>query len=443
MARGDPSDPSTFDGAAPAPSSMTERAAITHDVRRALAAEEGGRRWLRRVVALGVAGVLVGGGLAYRAKNRPPPPAKYVTAQPSTGDVAEKVQATGAVQPLLQVNVGSQVNGRIAKVHVDFNSVVKKGDVLAEIDPIQYGAQVSQVSAQILAQKAQVESAKANHAAAKVAFERTQRLFQQGLASKGELDTAQGQYEVTKAQAAAAEAQVGAIQAQLQQSQTNVGWTKIYSPVDGVVVSRAIDPGSTVVASFQTPVLFVIAQDLRKMRVMADVDEADVGKLKEGMEAEAVVDAFPGESFRGTVQQVRYSPNNVQGVVTYSAVVEVENPDEKLRPGMTATVTIKTKEAKNTLRVPNAALRYKPTPPMGPNGKPVPQPPEPPLVKGTGRVYVLVNDKPGDEKTEARIVNIGVTDGINTEVTGGLQPGTKLVTDEMDDLEKKKKGKVF
>lgn len=422
---------------------MTERAAITHDVRRALAAEEGGRRWLRRVAALGVVAALVGGGLTYRAKNRPAPPAKYVTALPSTGDVAENVQATGAVQPLLQVDVGSQVNGRVAKVHVDFNSVVKKGDILAEIDPIQYGQQVSQVSAQVLAQKAQVESAKANHAAARVAFERTQRLFQQGLASKGELDTAQGQYEVTRAQQAAAEAQIGAIQAQLQQSQTNVGWTKIYSPVDGVVVSRTIDPGSTVVASFQAPVLFMIAQDLRKMRVMADVDEADVGKLKEGMQAEAVVDAFPGEAFKGTVQQVRYSPNNVQGVVTYSAVVEVENPEEKLRPGMTATVTIKTKEAKGTLRVPNAALRYKPTPPMGPNGKPVPQPPEPPLAKGTGRVHVLVNDKPGDEQTETRVIRIGVTDGINTEVTGDLASDVKLVTDEMDDPEKKRKGKVF
>lgn len=422
---------------------MTQRAEITQDVRQALAAEEGGRRWLRRAAALGVVAVLVGGGLAYRAKNRPAPPARYLTAQPSNGDIAEKVQATGAVQPLLQVNVGSQVNGRIARVHVDFNSVVKKGDLLAEIDPIQYSAQQSQVSAQVSAQKASVESSKANAAAAKVAFDRTQRLFDQGLASKGELDTARGQYEVTKAQAAAAEAQIGSIEAQLQQSATNVGWTKIYSPVDGVVVSRAIDPGSTVVASFQAPVLFVIAQDLRKMRVMADVDEADVGKLKEGMDAEAVVDAFPGESFKGSVQQVRYSPNTVQGVVTYSAVVEVENPGEKLRPGMTATVTIKTKEVKAALRIPNAALRYKPTPPMGPNGKPVPQPPEAPLVKGTGRVFVLTNDKPGDEKTEPKIVNIGVTDGINTEVVGGLTAGTKLVTDEMDDPDKKKKAKIF
>jgi len=422
---------------------MSERAAITDDVRRALAAEEGGRRWLRRGAALGVVAILVGGGLVVRAKNRPPPPARYVTATPTTGDVAEKVQATGAVQPLLQVNVGSQVNGRVAKVHADFNTVVKKGDVLAEIDPIQYSAQATQVGAQVSAQKATLESAKANSAAAKVAFERTQRLFQQGLASKGELDTASGQYEVSKAQVAAAEAQIGAIQAQLAQSQTNVGWTKIYSPVDGVVVSRTIDPGATVVASFQAPVLFVIAQDLRKMRVMADVDEADVGKLKETMEAEAVVDAFPGESFHGKVQQVRFSPNNVQGVVTYSAVVEVDNPEEKLRPGMTATVTIKTREVKNALRVPNAALRYKPTPPMGPNGKPVPQPPEPPLAKGSGRVYLVTSEKPGDEKSEPKIIQIGVTDGINTEVLGGISAAAKVVTDEVDDPEKKKKGKPF
>ena len=373
-----------------------------------------------------------------RAKNRPPPPAKYVTAVPSMGDVAEKVQATGAVQPVLQVNVGSQVNGRVASVAVDFNSVVKKGDVLAEIDPIVYGAQVTQASAQLASQRAQVESAKANATAMKVALDRLTRLYQQSLAAKGEVDTAQGQYDVAKAQVDANQAQYAAIQAQLSQSQTNVGWTKIYSPVDGVVVSRTIDPGATVVASFQAATLFVIAQDLRKMRVMADVDEADVGKLREGMEAEAVVDAFPGENFKGKVEQVRYSPNNVQGVVTYSAVVEVSNPDEKLRPGMTATVTIKTKESKAVLRVPNAALRYKPSPALDANGKPIAAPPEAPLVKGTGRVFLLTNDKPGEEKAEPKILQIGVTDGINTEILGGLDKNAKVVTDEVDDPKKKK-----
>ena len=190
------------------------------------------------------------------------------------------------------------------------------------------------------------------------------------------------------------------------------------------------------------PVLFVIAQDLRKMRVLADVDEADVGKLREAMGVEAVVDAFPGEIFHGTVQQVRYSPNNVQGVVTYSAVVEVQNPEEKLRPGMTATVTVKTKEAKNVLRVPNAALRFKPSPPLGPNGKPVPQAPLPPLPKGQGRVHVLLSEQPGDEKEELRVVGVGITDGIHTEVTG-LSEGAKVVTDEGETDDKKKKGKPF
>ena len=417
--------------------------AVTDELRRALAAEEGSRRWLRRLAIAGSLAVVIAGGLLWRAKHRPPPPAKYTTAAVATGDIVEKVQATGAVQPVLQINVGAQVNGRIVRVLVDFNSVVQKGDVLAEIDPLIYGTQVSQQQANLVAQRAQLEAAKASASTSKTAFERTQRLFDQNLASKGDLDTARGQFEVSTANVSQAQAAIGAIQAQLNQSQANIGYTKIYSPVDGVVVTRGIDPGATVVASFQSPVLFVIAQDLKKMRVLADVDEADVGKLKEGMDADCVVDAFPGEVFHGSVEQVRYSPNNVQGVVTYSAVVEVDNPEEKLRPGMTATVTIKTKEVKNTQRIPNAALRYKPTPPMGPNGKPIPQPPEPPLVKGTGRVYVLTNDKPGDEKIEPRIIATGVTDGINTEVTAPLGAGTKLVTDEMDDPSKKNKGKLF
>lgn len=420
----------------------TSTSAAPEELRRALAAEEGGRVWLRRLaIALGIV-ALVAVGLVVRAKNKPPPPPRYVSAQVTRGDVSEKVQATGAVQPLLQVNVGAQANGRVTKVPVDFNSTVKKGDLLAEIDPTVFDAQVNQTQANLMAQKAQNESSKANLVAAKANFDRIEKLYQQNLASKGELDAARGQFEVAQAQVSATGAQAAAIQAQLAQASTNKSFTKIYSPVDGIVISRSIDPGSTVVASFQAPVLFVIAQDLRKMRVLADVDEADVGKLKESMEVEAVVDAFPGEGFRGVVQQVRYSPNNVQGVVTYSAVVEVQNPEEKLRPGMTATITVKTKESKNVLRVPNAALRFKPSPALGPNGKPVPVPAEPPLPKGQGRVHVLVSDKPGEEKEEARVVGVGVTDGVYTEVTG-LDEGAKIVTDESETEATKKKGKPF
>jgi HlyD family secretion protein len=178
---------------------------------------------------------------------------------------------------------------------------------------------------------------------------------------------------------------------------------------------------------------------------MADVDEADVGKLREGMEAEAQVDAFVGEIFRGKVSQVRFSPNAVQGVVTYSAIVEVDNAEEKLRPGMTATVTIKTREVKNVLKVPNAALRYKPSPPTTPEGKPIPQPPDPPLEKGKGRVHVLLADKPGDEKADRRVVPVGITDGLFTELLpGALDKGQKVVTDENENEDvKKKKGKLF
>jgi len=372
--------------------------------------------------------------------------------------VAEKVQATGAVQPLLQVNVGAQVNGRVTRVLVDFNSLVKKGDVLAEIDPSIYGTQVSAQQSNLLAQRArleqaraQAETARSQMETARLAYERIRRLSEQNLASKADLDAAKGSYDTQKAThdaalalVSSAQAEIGAQQAQLNQMTTNLGYTKIYAPVDGVVVTRNIDPGATVVASFQAPVLFVIAQDLKKMRVLADVDEADVGKLKDRMMADAAVDAFPGELFHGVVQQVRFSPNTVQGVVTYSAVIEVSNPEEKLRPGMTATVTIRTREVKDVLRIPNAALRYKPTPPMGADGKPLFLPSEPPLSKGQGRVYALVNDKPGEEKDEVRIVPVGITDGVNTELLPGtLTAGMKVVTDEVDVDEKKKKGKLF
>jgi HlyD family secretion protein len=376
----------------------------------------------------------------------------------AVGDVIEKVQATGTVQPLLQVNVGAQVSGRVTQVFVDFNSVVKKGDVLAEIDPLIYGTQVSAQAANLAAQRAQLAQAKASMQSMKaqaetsrIAFERTQRLFESNLASRSDLDSARGSYDSFRAQFEAASAAVESQQstiaaqaAQLSQSTANLGYTKIYSPVDGVVVTRGIDPGATVQSSFQAPVLFVIAQDLRKMRVLADVDEADVGKLREGMDADCVVDAFPGEIFRGRVSQIRYSPNNVAGVVTYPAVVEVDNPEDKLRPGMTSTITVRTHEALAVRRIPNAALRYKPTPPTGPDGKPVPQAPDPPLEKGKGRLWVLASDKPGAEKSEPRVVAIGITDGMYTEVTDpALTAGSKVVTDETETETDKKKRKVF
>jgi HlyD family secretion protein len=434
---------------------MTQSTAVTEDLKKALGAEEGGRRWLRRLAIAGSFVLVIAGALAWRAAHAPPPPAKYVTATVAVGDVIEKVQATGTVQPMLSVSVGAQVNGRVTQVLVDFNSVVKKGDVLAEIDPLIYGTQVSASQANLLSQRAQLAQAAASMASMKaqvemahVALDRTQKLFAANLAARSDLDSAMGNYDSLRAQYDAASANVDSQKAsiisqsaQLNQSRANLGYTKIYAPVDGVVVTRGIDPGATVVASFQAPVLFVIAQDLHKMKVLADVDEADVGKIAEGMDADCVVDAFPGEVFHGKVSQIRYSANNVSGVVTYPGVVEVDNPEEKLRPGMTSTITVRTHEVHGISRIPNASLRYKPTPPMGPDGKPVVGPPDPPLDKGKGRVWVLTADKPGSEKDESRIVSIGITDGMFTEVIDPSLPvGAKVVTDENEtDKDKDKK----
>lgn len=396
-----------------------------------------GRKWLRRLGVIVAIVAMVGLVGLWRAKAGPKPPPKYVTGQLSKGDVLETIQSTGQVQPLTQIQVGAQVSGRITKVYVDFNSQVKSGDVLAEIDPTLFGAAIDQNRAQLASAQAAVTRAEASLATAKQRLDRAKKLVAEGIGSQADLDTAQGAYDVAVADLAASKASIAQITAALKSSRTNLEYTRIYSPIDGVVITRSIDPGQTVAASFQAPVLFVIAQDLRKMRVLADVDEADVGKLAEGMTADVRVDAFPGEMFKGKVSQVRYSPNSNSGVVTYAAVIDVDNPDIKLRPGMTATVTIKTAEAKDVTRIPNAALRFKPSPPLDKNGKKIPQEPLPALAAGKGRVYVLVDEKPGAEKAEMREVNIGITDGVNTVLETDLG-GAKIVVDETDDPTKKK-----
>jgi HlyD family secretion protein len=410
---------------------------------RVLRDAEGGRAWARKLSIWLALMAVVAGGVVWRVKTRPPPPPRYVLAPVTRGDVVEAVQSTGTVQPLTQVQVGAQISGRIAKVLVDFNSVVKKGDVLAEIDPTLLGATVESNRAQLAASEAQLARAEASLTTAEATLARVERLRAENLASQAEVDQARGQRDVGQAEVAAARAQIVQTQAQLTYSRTNFTYSRIYAPIDGLVVSRSIDPGQTVAASFQAPTLFVIAQDLRKMRILAEIDEADVGKLKESMTADASVDAFPGETFRGTVSQVRYNPNSVQGVVTYLAVVDVDNPEMKLRPGMTATVTVKTREVKDVARVPNAALRFKPTPAKGkegPEGRPPPAPNMEPLGRGKARVYLLSDTTLGREKAEPKVIEVGITDGIHTELKEpALSVGTNVVTDETDDAEEGKK----
>ncbi|MEZ4315704.1 MAG: efflux RND transporter periplasmic adaptor subunit, partial [Polyangiaceae bacterium] len=237
-----------------------------------------GRKWLKRLlVVAGLVAVIVA-FVAWRAKTAPPPPPKYITAKTNRGDVIETVQSTGQVKPLTEVQVGAQVSGRITKVYVDFNSQVKAGDVLAEIDPTLLSAQADSSSAQLASARAQVARAEANLATSKVRLERAKKMVIEGIGTQAEVDAAQGSYDIAIADVAASKAQVASIGAQVRSSRTNLEMTKIYSPIDGIVINRAIDEGQTVAASFQAPVLFVIAQDLRKMRVLADIDEADVGR---------------------------------------------------------------------------------------------------------------------------------------------------------------------
>ncbi len=404
-----------------------ERAKLKRD----LASVEGGRKWLRRAIVVGLIGALGGGLYVYRERTAPPPPPRYVLAEVTKGDVFETVQSTGQVKPVTEVQVGAQVSGRVTKIHVDFNSTVKAGDVLAEIDPTLLSAQIDSSNAQLAAASASVKRAEANLESTKLRLDRAKKLVAEKVGSQADLDAAQGGYDVAVAEVAAARAQVAQIGAQLKQSRTNLDYAKILSPIDGVVITRSIDVGQTVQASFQAPTLFVLAQDLRKMRVFADIDEADVGKLEEGMSADIAVDAFPGATFAGKVVQVRLSPVSQQGVITYAAVIDVDNPDMKLRPGMTATVSIRSAEAKAALRVPNAALRFRPSPPLDEAGKPVPQEPLPKLEPGKGRVWIVTDETPGAEKIEPVVVDIGISDGIWTELKSELE-ATKVIRDETD-----------
>jgi HlyD family secretion protein len=271
---------------------------------------------------------------------------EYKTEKVDRGDVTTTVTATGAVSAVTTVQVGSQVSGVIARLYADFNSTVKKGQLIAELDPTPIQAQVEQRSADVA--KAQVEAANA-----KITLERQRRMVASGLTAQAELDAAQAQYD-------GARAQVQQSNAALRQAQTNLRYTKIISPIDGIVVDRQYDVGQTVAASFQAPTLFSIAQDLTKMQIQADVDQSDIGRVQVGHEARFTVDAYPEDEFKGRVSQIRYNAQVNQNVVTYPVIIEVSNPDGKLRPKMTANVTFDVSKVKDVLRIPNAALRFKP-----------------------------------------------------------------------------------
>ncbi|MCS6896701.1 MAG: efflux RND transporter periplasmic adaptor subunit [Nitrospira sp.] len=338
------------------------------------------------------------------------PPVTYKTLVVDRGPITSLVTATGTVNPLMSIQVGSQVSGKVAKVFVDFNSQVGKGQALAQIDQQPFRARVAQARASVKSAAANLEKAKNLVAQRKRDRDRLAALREHEFVSQAELDLAETNYQDALAQEEAAQAQLDQAQATLAAAELDLGYTTIYSPVDGIVISRNVDVGQTVAASFQAPTLFVIARDLTRMQVNANVSEADIGGVEEGKPARFRVDAYPREWFEGTVTQVRHAPVVIQNVVTYDVVIAVDNPDLKLKPGMTATVTIVVEQKEQALRVPNAALRFR----------------MPGVSVDRKATAVWVKDTDGQIRRVP--VTTGIADSLHTEIVeGALKEGDHVV----------------
>ena len=353
---------------------------------------------------------------------------KYRTDAVSRGAVAETVTATGTISAVTTVQVGSQVSGIIDHLYADFNSPVKRGQLLAELDPTPFQAQVAQ-------RKADLERAVVQMRNAEITWKRSERLLAQGLVAQSDFDAAKAAYD-------ASSADVDLAKAALSQTQTNLSYTKIHSPIDGVVVARQYDIGQTVAASFQAPTLFTIAEDLTKMQVLADVDQSDIGRVATGQTVRFTVDAFPEETFRGKISQIRLNATQNQNVITYPVVIDVPNPDGKLKPTMTADVTIEVAHVADVLRVPNAALRFRPietAPAAHPDatGAQAATPAKPggglaraaeALAGGErGKREQTVQVLEADGSLKAVAVRTGISDGRFTAILGGdLEEGDRI-----------------
>jgi HlyD family secretion protein len=309
------------------------------------------------LVAVGV------GAVVYTTRNNRPEPT--VTTQPlSRGDIVDTVGATGTLEAVETVDVGTQVSGVVKELHADFNSIVRKGQVIARLDPSLIETQIEQQTANVIRAEADLERLRVNLADAKQKLDRAQQMAERNLIPRTELETAEVNVKSAEAQIRSSEAALTQARAQLNNQRVNLGYTTIRAPIDGIVISRNVDQGQTVASSMNAPTLFIIAADLTKMQVVANIDEADVGRMRPGQKVTFRVDAYPTDTFNGTVQQVRLQPAVVQNVVTYSTVIAVPNPELKLKPGMTANVNIEIARRTDVLRVPTAALRFRPTPEM-------------------------------------------------------------------------------
>jgi HlyD family secretion protein len=396
----------------------------------------------RKAVFAIAAILLIGGvGLYFYKRRAVDPNAGLVTTAITRGRIEAKVTATGTVSPLVNVQVGSQISGRVAALYADFNSQVKKGQVIARLDTALLAAAVEQAKANLVAADGALAKAKAQAVDAARTAKRDRELLDKKLIAQADYDTADANQLAGDAGVKAAEGQLAQAKANLEQARINLEYATIYSPINGVVISRSVDVGQTVAASLQAPTLFQIAEDLQKMQVDTSVAESDVGKITAGMEAVFTVDAYPTERFKGKVRQIRNAPTNVQSVVTYDAVVDVANPDFKLKPGMTANVSFVYADRKDVLKLPAAALRFQMPEPddKGEGGKKGD--------KGEGKGAGHRRGKPGANdprtvwvlrgtpaKPSSVSIHIGVSDGSFIEVLDGLSEGDLVITDNLADV---------
>lgn len=341
----------------------------------------------------------------------------FMTEKISKGDIVQSITATGTVNAVTTVLVGTQVSGTINNIFVDFNSPVKKGQLIAQIDPAIFEAQMEQARANVLSAKANVEKSDVVLADAKRTLSRQKELFARDLISRSDLDAAGTAFDTTVTQLTASKAQLSQARAALRIAETNLRYTRIVSPVNGIVVSKNVDIGQTVAASFQTPTLFNIAQDLTKMQIDTSVAEADIGKIEVGLPVEFTVDAYPDSPFNGSVSEIRNAPTTVQNVVTYDVVVKVDNPELRLKPGMTANVSIVVSSRNDVLRIPNRALRFR----LFEKSKSTEK-----RDKGSG-VWVLEDKKP-----KRVSITPGISDGTYTELLSGkINEGQELIVESI------------
>ncbi len=374
------------------------------------------------------------------------PEISYKTIKIERGTIVSTVAATGNLSAVTTVQVGTQVSGTIQKLYVDYNSRVKKGQPIAEIDPSLFNASVEQAQGNFFSSEANFQKAKVTLADAERTYNRNKKLLADGIISQGDYDVAETAWQSAKASLKAAQGNVAQTRGSLMQSKTNLRYSIIRSPVDGVVISRAIDVGQTVAASFQTPTLFTIAQDLTKMQIEVSVDEADISRIKLDQSASFTVDSYPEQAFKGKVVQIRNAPIITQNVVTYITVVNVDNTDLKLKPGMTANVSIEVARKDDALKLPPAALRFKPKSKTdtAKQGKPAGAPAgtgqreaggRPGGRKGPGQqVYILKENKP-----VAVAVKTGISNNSAIElVESTLKEGDEVVTEQTGGDNKKK-----